>query len=384
MFKRTTAINKLLNGLKNHSKLVVQGGTYAGKTYGIMAVLINYAALNPKKRIAVIAETLPAVKAGALRQFIEIMEKTGRFSPDRLKAGGKIDSGITYRFANGSFIEFRSFDSVGKAKASAKRDVLFINEANHVKFEIASALMDRTEEKVIIDFNPDAEFWAHTEVLTEPGAGFLLLKYTDNEGCPPAKIEMLESRREKAKTSDYWANWCRVYIDGEIGTLQGACISDWEIVDRIPDDVKLVGHGLDFGFEPDPSACVTLYESPLYYVADEVFYQTRMSPADYVAKLKPLSREKLILCDHNTMLITELSKAGLRVNKAHKPPGSIEAGLIRLNQKKLLVTSRSVNLIRELRAYVKDENGDYQGADHAIDALRYANSRPKTQTGFSK
>jgi phage terminase large subunit len=383
MFLRTTAINKLYHAIKQHDKIVVQGGTYAGKTFGIMAVLIDLAARHPRLRITVTAETLPAVKSGALQQFLQIMEETNRFDLNYFKASTKESSAIRYTFKNGTYIEFVSYDSVGKAKNAGKRDILFINEGNHMRFDIASALMDRTELKVLIDFNPDNEFWAHTEVLTEPNAGFLLLKYTDNEGCPESKVEMLHSRREKAKTSKYWANWCRVYIDGEIGTLQGAVFQDYTLIDTIPPDARLINHGLDFGFEPDPAAGVSLYNWNGSFIADEYLYRTRMSTADYVAACKPLNRDGLILCDHNKMVIDELSKAGLKAFKAYKPPGSIEAGIIKLLERPLYVTSRSVNLIKELRGYIKNENGAFEGDDHAIDAMRYANSRTNTPGGFT-
>ncbi|CAB5225815.1 phage_term_2, phage terminase, large subunit, PBSX family [uncultured Caudovirales phage] len=384
MFKRTTAINKILKGLSAHKTLVIQGGTYAGKTYGIMAVLIDYAARHPNERITVTAETLPAVKSGALRQFVEIMTKTGRFVHSRLKASSKESSGITYTFSNGTYVEFRSFDSVGKAKAAGKRDVLFINEANHTNYEIMRALMDRAEKKVLIDFNPDTEFWAHTEVLPSPGSGFLLLKYTDNEGCPDEIVKLLEYRRTLAATSEYWANYCRVYIDGEIGILQNALISNWSIVDAIPEGAKLIGHGLDFGFNPDPAACVTVYEYQGARYAHENFYRQNMNTIDYANELKKLSRDAMILADHNKMLIFELSSDHkLKIAKAYKPPGSIEAGIADLNKKPLYVTASSVNLIRELRGYTTDESGNIRGDDHAIDATRYAISRRQSSGGFT-
>ena len=76
--KVTTTVRKLLKLQKR--KRVIQGGTFAGKTYGILCVLIYYATKNPKEKITVVAETIPALKDGAISQFIEIMESTGRFN----------------------------------------------------------------------------------------------------------------------------------------------------------------------------------------------------------------------------------------------------------------------------------------------------------------
>ena len=174
-FVRTTAINKLL-AMKARKK-VVQGSTSAGKTYGIIPVLIQRATKTERLKITVVAETLPAVKEGAVDIFKTVMQETFRWHESRWNA-----TSLTYTFANGSRMQFKSFDTVGKAKAAGKRDILFINEANHIAFTIADALMIRSKE-IWIDFNPDEPFWAHTETLKEPNSEFLLLTYLDNEAC---------------------------------------------------------------------------------------------------------------------------------------------------------------------------------------------------------
>jgi Terminase-like family. len=136
MFKRTTAINKLLS-LKKRKK-VIQGGTWAGKTFGLMAVVIDYLAKNPYRVMTVVAETIPAIKKGALQDFKTIMQDTGRWVEGRYNGTDRI-----YQFANGSTIEFNSFDSIGKAKAAGKRTDLLLNEAPYIPFEIADALIQR-------------------------------------------------------------------------------------------------------------------------------------------------------------------------------------------------------------------------------------------------
>jgi phage terminase large subunit len=156
MFQRTEAIDKLLNLSKR--KRVVQGGTWAGKTYGIIACMIDRATKKPGFTGTVVAETIPALKSGALKDFKKIMQETGRWREDRFNA-----SELHYTFASGYKLEFRSFDSVGKAQAAGKREDLFINEAPYIPYEIADALIMRSTELVWIDFNPTAEFWGHTK-----------------------------------------------------------------------------------------------------------------------------------------------------------------------------------------------------------------------------
>ena len=234
----TTALKKCLK--LTARKKVIQGGTSASKTYSIIPILIDYATKNPRHLITVVAESIPAVRNGAVKIFQDVMYDTNRWIQDHWRSNP-----MEYKFSNGATIQFTSFDNAGKAKAAGKRDILFLNEANHINFDIADALMVRSNS-IWIDFNPDHEFWAHTETLKEPDSEFLLLTYKDNEGLPPEILQELLIRQEKAKTNEYWANWCKVYIDGEIGVIQGAIFQNWSIGEF--DNSLPHVYGLDFGF----------------------------------------------------------------------------------------------------------------------------------------
>ena len=72
MFLRTTSTNKILR-LKKRVR-IIQGGTSAAKTYGILAVLIARASCVPGLEISVVAETIPHLRRGALKDFLKIIE----------------------------------------------------------------------------------------------------------------------------------------------------------------------------------------------------------------------------------------------------------------------------------------------------------------------
>jgi len=103
MFKRTTATNKILT-LKRRIK-IIQGGTSASKTYSILAVLINKAIIQPNLEISVVAESIPHLRRGALKDFIKILKWTNRF--DDLQFNKSL---LTYQFKNGSIFEVFSAD----------------------------------------------------------------------------------------------------------------------------------------------------------------------------------------------------------------------------------------------------------------------------------
>jgi phage terminase large subunit len=369
MFKRTTAINKMLK--MTARKKVIQGGTSAGKTYGIIPILIDKAIKNQRIKITVVAETLPAVKEGALDIFKQVMYDTNRWIEDNWNA-----SSLTYTFGSGSRIQFKSYDSVGKAKSSGKRDILFLNEANHIAFDIADALMIRSKE-TWIDFNPDNEFWVHTEVLTEPNSEFLLLTYYDNEACPKETIEDLELKKQKALTSDYWANWCRVYIDGEIGNLEGVIFNNWKLIDELPKEARLLGYGLDFGYSNDPTSIIEVYLYNGKRILNEICYQKGLSNSQIA---KYITTKLPCYCDSaEPKSIDELKSYGVKAYAVTKGSDSINFGIQVMQEQDYLVTSKSVNLTKELRKYAWDKdkktneklNKPIDNYNHAIDATRY-------------
>lgn len=368
-------------------KRVIQGGTSSGKTYGIIPILIDYATKNSRQRITIVAESIPAVKDGAVKIFKDIMFETNRWIESHW-----IGNPMEYTFANGTIIQFKSFDSVGKAKASGKRDVLFLNEANHISFEIADALMIRSKQ-TWIDFNPDNEFWAHTEVMPEHNAEFLLLTYKDNEAIPPETLEDLQIKIEKAKTSDYWKNWCRVYVDGEIGSLQGTVFENWQQCDAIPNEAEFIAYGMDFGFTNDPSTLIAVYRYNGELYINELIYQTKLTNSDLIIKLRELGikpHEMIVADSAEPKSIEDLRRAQFRVEGAKKGADSIRNSIDTLQAFKLNVTKYSVNLIKELRNYkwVTDNDGKptsqpIDSYNHAIDAIRYvALNRLKKSTFF--
>lgn len=368
---------------------VVQGSTGAGKTHGIIPILINKAAKNPNLRITMVAETIPAVKDGCVRIFKNIMQDTNRWRED-----GWLGNPMEYKFANGTVIEFRAYDTVGKAKAADKRDILFINEANHVDFAIADTLITRSNREVWIDYNPDEEFWVDTEILTRPDAELITVTYLDNEACPEGTVQDLEIKMAKAFynplgdwndksniKSYYWANWCRVYVRGERGVLEGVIFQNWKQIDEIPKEAKFVGIGMDFGYTSDPTTCMELWlwnNTPIWH---EKIYEAGMKNGDIAKRLKSFGYGKWtfgVADSAEPKSIDEINEYGFKIKGSEKGADSIKYGIDLMQDQDFFVTSSSSNAIKELRKYAweKDKNGNTTGQpikffNHCIDGMRY-------------
>ena len=380
MFKRTTAINKLLKLTKR--KRVVQGGTSAGKTFGILPILIDYATKNAKSEISVVSETIPHLRRGAIKDFLKIMDWTGRY----------IDTNwnrtlLTYTFANGSFIEFFSADQEAKLRG-ARRNILYVNEANNLSFEAYHQLSIRTSHHIWLDFNPTAEFWVHTEVLKEEDSELIILNYKDNETLSESIIKDIESAKEKAKTSAYWENWYKVYGLGELGAVQGTIFSNWSTIDTIPNDARLLGIGLDFGYSVDPTACIGIYKYNDSYILHELIYQKELSNKNIFDLIK--SEPTMVICDSaEPKSIAELQSYGLKCMGALKGKDSILHGIQLIQQQSLLITKHSTNLIKEMRGYVwatdrdnKPTGNPVEINNHLMDAMRYGFTHIIQQPGL--
>jgi phage terminase large subunit len=368
MFLRTTSTNKILK-LKKRVR-IIQGGTSAAKTYGILSVLIARASAIHGLEVSVVAESIPHLRRGALKDFIKLMKWMNKWHENQFNK-----SLLTYQFLNGSSFEFFSADDSSKLRG-ARRDVLYINECNNVTFESYNELAIRTKKAIYLDFNPANEFWVHTELKDEQDSDFLILTYKDNEALDNSIVQQIEKNRLKAETSAYWANWWRVYGLGEIGMLEGVIFSNWKTIDILPKEANLIGIGLDFGYTNDPTAIIEIYNYNGTRIINELKYQTGMLNSDIA---NALPKHVPVYADSSEpKSIEEIKRYGITIKGVTKGKDSINYGIDVMQRNEYLITSNSTNLIKELRAYCWDT--DKQGTrlnkpidtnNHAIDALRY-------------
>jgi len=370
-YKQTTALKKI-RSLKSRIK-VIQGGSSAGKTISILILLIDKCIKTPNLEVSVVSESIPHLRRGAVKDFLKIMKDTGRFIPSNYNK-----TLLRYEFTNGSYMEFFSADSEEKLRGG-RRTILYINECNSIQYESYLQLAIRTSGDIYLDYNPSAKFWAHTEVIGQPDTDFIILNYKDNEALPIEVVMMLESNREKAKTSSYWENWVRVYLDGEIGQIEGTIFTDFEIIDKIPEDARLLGWGIDFGYSNDPCAVVGLYKWNEDIIVDEIVYQTGLLNSELSNLLKSNDVTGEIYCDSaEPKSIQELKRMGHNARSVEKGRDSVNYGIQILQQKHMFVTRRSRNLLDEFSKYMwkKNRDGGYEKTpidahNHACDALRY-------------
>ena len=374
---RTTSLNKIEATLYEPTFYkVIQGGMSAGKTFAIITLLIGYCQSYADSLVTVVGLSYPHLEAGSIRDFTKIMKEANLWNGDLWNKSAK-----TYSFPNGSVLEFKSIDRM--SARGPRRDVLFVNEANGITYEVFQELAGRTKDFVIVDFNPSAKFWAHEELVEGLASDttYITLTYLDNEALTSREVANIESR--KPKPGEEPSNWWIVYGLGQIGTLEGNIYSGWQetTADTISKNGKLIRYGLDFGFSNDESALVAVYEmedGKLGLV--EKLFKRGILGSEYGNYLRRLDIDAnvLIVADAaRPEIIAEIQKEGFRCVGADKNAGSVLRGIDRVSQRQIVYCGD--NLKREYLSYAwrKKRSGEIldepeDGNDHCMDAIRYA------------
>lgn len=348
-----------------------QGSSRSSKTYNTLIWIICRCLKFPNTTVSICRSTLPALRGSVLRDFIDILRNINMFDDKNYNK-----SSLMYTFDNGSWVEFFSCDSEQKLRGR-KREILFVNEANELKFIEWQQLKLRTTWLSIIDYNPSfsEEHWIG-KLNKEHTTYHFITTYKDNPFLEDVVINEIES----LKTRNY-SLW-QIYGLGQQAVVEGLVFRNVEVVDEFPQTnyKRRQFVGMDFGYTNDPTAIVLVAieeETKSMYV-DEICYKTEMLTSEIISTLKPYKREKIISESADPRLVQEIYRAGINIHPVVKFQGSIEAGLSKMQEYKIIVTRRSMDIIKEFRNYTyqQDKEGKWLNKpidiwNHAIDAIRY-------------
>ena len=358
--------------VKNCNKRIQvhQGGTRSGKTYSILLALIELAFKNQNSGaiITIARKSFPSLRGSVMRDFFEILERENIYSEEHHNK-----SEANYLLF-GNLVEFISVDQAQKVRGR-KRDILFINEANELRFEDWQQLVLRTTDRVIIDYNPSDEFhWIYEQVIPRDDAAFFQTTYLDNPYLNPETIAEIE----RLKTIDemYW----RVYGLGERGQSRET-IFQFSIYSKVPATAKPLAYGMDWGYANDPTALVLVYLDGDDLYVEELLYQTRMTNTDIADELRRLGldrRAEIIADSAEPKSIDELHRMGFNIKPSKKGPDSVRIGIDLMRRYRLHVREEDVNAQKEFRNYkwMTDKNGKVlnqpvDAFNHIVDAVRY-------------
>ena len=191
--------------------VVLQGGTRSTKTYSACQWLVSDAIRKPSQISTIVGQDVPNLRKGPIRDVKNIIESNSRFLASSKKFKEQVKE---QPFINTSLLEFSSYESEQDAKSGARHN-LFINEAQGISYEIFRQLYLRSSGKVIIDYNPDREFWVHEKILRAKQYDFELIisDHRQNAWITEEMHNSIEALKEE--DLELW----KVYARGKTGKL---------------------------------------------------------------------------------------------------------------------------------------------------------------------
>lgn len=133
---------------KGYTTVSEQGSSRSSKTYNTVIWVCVYCLQHANTSVSIVRATLPALKGSVLRDFVKIMQDMGVWNDCSFNK-----SDLICTFPNGSWVEFFSCDNEQKLRGR-KRQILYVNEGNELKFIEWQQLQMRTTKFSIIDYNP--------------------------------------------------------------------------------------------------------------------------------------------------------------------------------------------------------------------------------------
>ena len=383
MTKQKIQTNKVFKHLTRSDKKIIveQGGTRSGKTYNILLwIILHYTPRNKNKTITICRKAFPSLRASVMRDFLDILRNLNIYQEENHNK-----SNSEYKLY-GNLVEFISLDMPQKVRGR-KRNLLFINEANELTWEDWQQLIFRTDERIIIDYNPSDEYhWIYDKVIPREDCDFYRTTYLDN----PFLESSIKKEIERLKETDeqYW----QIYGLGLKGVSR-ATIFNYIECNQIPEDAKFIAYGADAGYSNDPSTLVSVYTKDYNLYIKEHLYRTQMTTKDLHNTFKEVgvNRNQMYMDSSEPRLIEELRRMGWNIRPSLKGRDSINAGIDLLKRYKINITTSSDNAIQEFRNYKwkEDKTGKLTNTpedknNHIIDAVRYATYSVLSNPNFGK
>ena len=396
--------------LSNKRIVVVRGGSSSSKTYSILQMFLKWLRSWELRQgeyiptwVATIGRQYRAeLPKSVLRDWYNIIAEEEMILSNRIHGGKYIKenkSEMTFQYY-GRTVEFIGCDDMEKVKWP-RRKILYLNEANNIKYKVYTQLLMRTEWPAFLDFNPDDdEVRINTKLEQERATKIgdvevIVCTFRDNAFLAKSIVQELLNLR--FLDPELW----NVYGNGRYWKIKGAIFEPekhWFIIDEIPPEAILRGYGQDYWFTTDPTVLVWIYQyGKNAIILDEVFRETelintykneeeKLSSIQWQYELYNISNFNEIWADSSEPKSNEeIANVWYNINGVTKWPWSVVAGIKFMKKFKIYITARSLELRKEFKKYVrainkntgetlKDKEGRPIPVDeynHGIDGARY-------------
>ncbi len=400
-------INKIYLDLYTYAVLIhaairyvcIYGGRRSGKSWATSQLLVRKA-LEHKRKIVCMRKVARTLRLSVFPRILAALDES-----IGLKYCNVNKSDLVITLPNGSVFLFVGADDPEKLKSLEGATDYWLEEAT----EFSEADLDTIDAGLSGAVDPECQVWMTFNPIPHiPGhlhwiqRRFDLAKadkiadikqtgsivklrttYKQNAFCPEAVKEVLEGY--KKKNPDLYKMWAL----GEFVTAEGCILTNWSIIDKVPDGVPFDGYGLDFGYSNDPAALIAIWQHHDDLYLREDLYETGLTNTSLGHRMKEMgiTHNDVIRADSaEPKSIAELKDAGFTVIPSDKGPDYKRAAAQWLRSKNIYIISGSTNLIREAASWSwdRDKHGNQlpkpaDGDDHTVDATIYGAYRRTKQ-----
>ena len=268
------------------------------------------------------------------------------------------------------------------------------DDFNKLDMSVRGELPEGYFKQITLTFNPwSANSWLKKRFFDKPSEDIFTLTTTwqCNEWLgEDDKRLFLEMKRNNPRRY-------RIEGDGEWGVSEGLIYENVEYKEFDINELRGSGlksaYGLDFGYT-DPNAFVCMMidgDRKIIYIFDE-FYKTGITNKQIAEEIKQKGYgSERVICDcADPKSIAELRDEGIRAEPSRKGRDSVTHGIQLIQNYKIIVHPRCVNVTKEISNYCWEKTRDGKLTDkpdhefsHGMDAMRYGVQKAIMPDAFS-
>jgi phage terminase large subunit len=365
---------------------VVTGGRGSGKSFEV-GRFITLLSFEQGHKILFTRQTMTSAHLSIIPEFkekIELLKLDDMFSISKSEIKNKqSQSEIFFKGLKTS-----SGDQTANLKSLQGVTTWILDEAEELtdedtfdKINLSIRSNDK-QNRIVLILNPSTkEHWIYRKFFEQEGikegfngtkgnTTYIHTTYEDN--IKNLGVSFLQEV-EKIKINNP-SKYEHVILGGWLDKADGVVFTNWEFGTFNPNYLQ-TSFGMDFGFSIDPDALAEVaidVKNKLLYVKEHI-YQRGLKTHELSKMLLEKTKGGLIIADSaEPRLIDDLRFQKINIQAVKK--GTIESGIVRMQDFKIIVEPNSTNIAKELNNYCYLNKGSKLYVDnwnHIIDAIRY-------------
>lgn len=364
----------------------IYGGRYSLKSHTVARYLL-IKAREKKIRVACFREFQNSIAESSHQLLADLIKHY------ELNDYEVTNNSIINRVTGSDFIFRGLWNNEQSIKSIEGIDIAWVEEAQTVSeksLEVLTPTVRKDGSQIVYTYNRLLEEDpVHNRLVIQGRPNTLIINVNYDIALkygmvPEVILKEIEDDKEK-RPALFKHKWL-----GEPYNQERKIYRGWEIIDSIPHEARLERSGMDFGYSNDPTAIVDIYKYNGGFILDEVAYQKGLSNKQIADILLNKERKTLVIADSaEPKSIDEIAMYGVSILPSKKGQGSVLQGIQYVQDQRISVTRRSVNIIKEYNNFMwkidkegKIINEPEHTYKHAMDAVSYGLNDLRTDESF--